>query len=667
MQALLVLVLGAAALLGAEQGASSGLAGTVNAPAKGTASPAKPIDAREQEARALRGQVAQLMLVTLKGLYGPNSDDREVLTQCPPGGVVIPLIVKPQDAAEYITELRSMPIEKRSGIPLLVGANLYDLPRHERGGAASFAQLPSLLSISASGDMALTERLAKLTADHLSTMGFNLNLGPALDLAPTLADANGNVQHFGSNPNFAAVAGGTIITALEANGVLSMPMGFPGGGCNRLPRSPATLLTPRPRLMQEDLFPFVRAIERGAALLHVGNTLAPTIDAESRPASLSAAVMRDLIRKELRYQGVIVAGPMDAGEIKRLYDPEQAAILALEAGADMLYWGEPGPHVTKAVEAIARAVEKGALDGKKISAALERIVKLKKDRGLSARELPNKGKAAALATKGRYPKEAYEIERHSITLVQNRDNVLPLTKGASIPVGVTGVVGVEVLQKALKEYLGAVVEQPIATAKHLGDIEDFEISRLTEHSQGMRTAVCVFTDMPKTQGEARLVREFKKSGARVVVVLLGYPRALPQLTDADAIVLAYCDPGMCAESLRAVADVLVGQGPVAVLPAVREMKTQTGKTEVFNVADVTRSPTGRLPVSLAAPFAAGFTLSYDASIAIKKAEWDFGDKKGAKGPRVEHAFQVPGRYSVTLTVTDKHGEASSGVFDVVAE
>ena len=667
MQALLVLVLGAAALLGAEQGASSGLAGTVNAPAKGTASPAKPIDAREQEARALRGQVSQLMLVTLKGLYGPNSDDREVLTQCPPGGVVIPLIVKPQDAAEYITGLRSMPIEKRSGIPLLIGANLYDLPRHERGAAASFAQLPSLLSIAAAGDMALTERLAKLTADHLSTMGFTLNLGPALDLAPTLADATGNVQHFGSNPNFAAAAGGTIITALGANGVLSMPMGFPGGGCNRLPRSPATLLTPRSRLMQEDLFPFVRAIERGAVLLHVGNTLAPTIDAESRPASLSAAVMRDLIRKELRYQGVIVAGPMDAGEIKRLYDPERAAILALEAGADMLYWGEPGPHVTKAVEAIARAVEKGALDGKKISAALERVVKLKKDRGLSARELPNKGKAAALATKNRYPKEAYEIERHSITLVQNRDNVLPLTKGASIPVGVTGVVGVEVLQKALKEHLDVVVEQPIATAKHLGDIEDFEISRLTEHGQGMRTAVCVFTDMPRTQGQVRLTRELKKSGARVVVVLLGYPRALPQLTDADAIVLAYCDPGMCAESLRAVADVLVGQGPVAVLPAVREMKTQTGKAEVFNVADVTRSPTGRLPVSLAAPFAAGFTLSYDASTAIKKAEWDFGDKKDAKGPRVEHAFRAPGRYSVTLTVTDKHGEASSGVFDVVAE
>jgi len=667
MQMLMAVALAAGAYLSAGADASSGLAGTVNAPAKATPAPSRPADASEQEARDLRGRIAQLMLVTLKGLYGPNADDRQILSQCMPGGVVIPMIVKPQDAAEYITALRSMPIEERLGIPLLIGANLYDLPRHERGSAASFAQLPSLLSIAASSDMALIERLAKLTADHLSIMGFNMNLGPALDLAPTLADAVGNVQHFGSNPNFAAVAGGTIISALAANGILSMPMGFPGGGCNRLSKTPATLLTPRPRLMQEDLLPFVRTVERGAVLLHVGNTLTPTIDADSRPASLSAAVMRDLIRKELKYQGVIVAGPMDAGDIKRLYDPAQAAVLALEAGADMLYWGEPGPHVTKAVESIARAVEGHKLDGAVVNTAFDRIVRLKKDHGLMAREKPSKSKAAALGTKNRYPKEAYEIERHSITLVQNRNNVLPLTKDASIPVGVTGVVGVEVLKKALEEYLKAVVQQPIATAKHLGDIEDFEISRLTQHSQGLRTVVCVLPDMPKTQGEVRLIRELKKTGTHVVVVLLGYPRALPQLAEADAIVLAYCDPSMCGESLKAVADVLVGQGPVAVLPAVREMNTQKGKTESFNAADVTRSPTGRLPVSLSDPFVAGFTLSYGGSAALAKAEWDFGDNKRAKGLRIEHAFQNPGRYSVTLTVTDKRGEASSGVFDVVVE
>jgi beta-N-acetylhexosaminidase len=668
MRTLIAAMLGVGFLCGASDKAPSGLAGTVDAPAKSVAAPksAPPPNAADLDKFELRGQISQLMLVTLRGLYGPNVDDKNLLSQTPPGGVVIPLIVKPQDAADYIASLRSMPIESRAGYPLLIGANLYDLPRHERGVGASFAQLPSLMSIAASGDIALTERLAKLTAEQLKVMGFNLNLGPALDLAPTLEGALGGVQYFGSNPNFASVAGGAIISTFEKNGVMAMPMGFPGGGCNRVGNSPATLLTPKALLKDRDLLPYVKAIEHSAPLLHVGNALVPTIDSESRLASLSPSVMKGLLRDELKYQGVIVAGPIDAGDVKRLRDTSKAAIESLKAGADMLYWAEPG-HVSKAVETIARAVESGEMDRAIVLNALARIMKLKQDQGLLAREMPDRDKAAGLASKKRYPEEAYEIERRSITLLQNRDNILPLKKGVSTSVGVTGVVGVDVLKDLLEKQLKTVGEQSISSAKHVGDIEDFEIARLTQHGGGFRTAICVFTDMPKTQGQVRLVKEFKKVGVRVVVVYLGHPRAIPKLTDADAIVLAYCDPTMSEASLQAVADVLLGEGPVGVLPGVREMKTTVGKSEPFDAAAVTKSPTGRLPISLGDVFQAGFSMSYDVTDILKGAEWDFGDGKRAKGVKVDHAYAKPGNYSVTLTVTGKHDDKSSGVFDVVVE
>jgi beta-N-acetylhexosaminidase len=663
-----IAMVGIAALLSADQKPASGLAGTVEAPPRATVStPEETRPSIEKEALELRARVAQLMLVTLNGLYGPSREDKEFLRKNAPGGVVIPVIVKPQDAAEYVIALRSMPIERQSGIPLLIGANLYDLPRHERGAAGSFAQLPSLLSIAASADLTATKRLAELTANHLTTMGFNLNLGPSLELAPTLPEATGGVQHFGHDATFAAEAGRAILETLRANKILAMPMGFPGGGRNRLPKSPATLLTPRVRLAQEDLLPYARAIEQGVSLIHVANTLAPQLDAQSRPASVSSAVMRDVLRGEMKFPGVIVAGPMDSPDIERLYDPAEAAILALEAGADMLYWGEAGQKVSKAIEAIGRAVEGGRLPKARIDEALGRVLKLKKDQDLLARALPKKNKAAALGTKGVYPKEAYEIERRSITLVQNRDNVLPLSKDRSVPVGVTGVVAVDALKAALAKSLKPVVEQPIGTATHVGDIEDFEIQRLTRNSGGIRTVVCVFTHLRRTQGEERLIRAFKENGARVVVVLLGYPRDLPRLVEADAIVLAYCEESACAGSIGAAADVLLGEGPVAVLPAVRELKTKVGKPEVFNAPEVTRSPTGRLPVTLADPFVAGFALSYDTSAAIKKAEWDFGDGERSKDVRTEHAYKAPGRYSVNLTVTDKRDGVSSGAFTVVVE
>jgi len=117
------------------------------------------------------------------------------------------------------------------------------------------------------------------------------------------------------------------------------------------------------------------------------------------PASLSAPVMRDLIRNELKYQGIIVAGRWDAGDIKRQRDPAQAALMALAAGADMLYWGASGQPVLKGVETIARAVEGGSLDRAVVQSACDRVIKLKKDRDLLSRELPSKKKADALGTK----------------------------------------------------------------------------------------------------------------------------------------------------------------------------------------------------------------------------------------------------------------------------
>ena len=75
---------------------------------------------------------------------------------------------------------------------------------------------------------------------------------------------------------------------------------------------------------------------------------------------------------------------------------------------------------------------------------------------------------------------------------------------------------------------------PSKQEEALGDIEDFEIQRLARNSGAIHTAICVFTNTRKTQGQARLVHELKKAGSRVVVVLLGYPTNLPSLVEADA-------------------------------------------------------------------------------------------------------------------------------------
>lgn len=654
----------------------SGLAGTVNpppgraaatAPAPSTPQPGAAPTVSEPQRRAseLRASVSQLMMVTLQGLYGTHSDEREFLQRYVPGGLVIPVVVEPRDAAEYIKELRG--IEARTRMPFLIGAQLYDLPQRQRVFPISFVQLPTLLSLAASTDLGAVKQLAGLTAEHLAAMGFNLNLGPRLELAPSLPSAVGGVDNLGSDPRFASDIGATILDTLKEKEILSMPMGFPGGGGNRTGASPATLLTPKVHLMDMDLLPYRRAIEHETPLIHVGNTLVPTLDTASMPASLSPAVIHDLLRGELKYEGVVVAGPMDVPEIQRQYDSAAACVMALRAGADMLFWEETGQKVSRAIEAIAVAVESGTLDRDVIDKACARVLALKNKAGLGTRKPVGAMKAATLGKANRYPKESYEVERRSITVVRNVGNILPLTRAESTPVGVTGIIGLEPLTNLLKKKLKKVAEQDIMTAKQLGDIEDFEIERITKHIEGLKTVVCVFGPLKRQQGEVRLIRDLKQAGVRVVLVWLGYPRPVMDMLEADGIVIAYCDPAMCAESIKAVADVLVGDCPVAVLPAMRELETSVGKEEAFNAPDVLRAPAGRLPVSLGEQYAAGFGLSYDPAPFVKKAEWDFGDGTRSSGVQASHAYKAPGQYVSQLTVTDQSGAVTSGTFSVVVK
>lgn len=615
------------------------------------------------EIAPLRQKVSQLMFVTLQGDPMPDSQDLLFLSQYPPGGVLLPSLSQPRIAAQYVTILRGL----QSPAPLLIAANMHRLPKYGWGPQNYFPPIPSLLTIAAAGDAVATTALGRVMAEHMTTLGITVHLGPCLELAPTLPGAKGDIQCLGSKPEFVAEAGVALLKSLNDSGIIAVPLGFPGGGMNRAAKRPAVLATPRAHLNRTDLLPYIRAIESGTAMIHVGNTLAPTLEPLNLPASLSSVVMNDVLRNDLGFTGVILAGPMDAEDITRSRDASDAARIAIESGADMILWNSAGQRVMKTIDEMVMAIQRGALRREVIDAADERVKAMKEKLGPPPAEPPKNRQALKLEKSRKYPQEAYTIERKSITLVQNHDAVLPLTKTGSMPVGLCGVVGVIELQKELERYLKKVPIQPIATARHGGDIYDFEIDRVTRNIRGAKTIICVLTPDIRPAGQVRLIREIKSRGPRVVAVLVGYPSSLPDLRLADAIVLSYCDADALEESMRAVADVLVGEGAVGIYRAVRHLHLKAGQPEKFSVFDVTRVPCGRLPVDLGAPFEAGLVVPYDPRTAVKKVQWDFGDGKKSKDLELEKTYTTPGEYTITLTVTDSKGGTTSGTFHAVVE
>ena len=613
--------------------------------------------------QSLDDRIAQLMLVTLEGVTKPAAQDLAFLQETMPGGVVLPHAFKASMAVSYLGVLHAL--EKKGSPPLLIGANLYQLTDAVRMVPADFVQLPSMLSLAAINDPAMVKEVGRLMAQYMLLMGFNFHFGPSLELAPTLEGAPDTLNTFGSNPRFTAEAGTMLFEAFQESGIQFMPVGFPGGGADRIGRGAAVLTTPENTLLERDGLPYRALVGKGVGMMHVGNVLAPTLDIENRPASMSPAVISDLLRGRMGFAGVVVAGPLDDEVLLGRFDVSEVALQSILAGADMLYWqgGLEGPM--RAMERIRRAVEAGELSEARINESLTRITALKAElfkpeKPVSEEKADNQARQKDLAEASR------KVERHAITLLKNEGNVLPLVNKASTPVGITGIVGVEELFALLEKELKPVVQQRITTARHIGEIQRFEIERLTQHMKGLNTILCILTDRARPETQAELVRALKGSARHVVAIYLGHPRNAAMVTGADAVVLAYCDPSNIAQTIQALAEILLGNAPVSILPVESPIRLKAGESRSFNAFEIVQAPSGRLPITLSERFPAGAAARYNPEGSVKEIEWDFGGEKIHK----EHAartFDTPGETPVTLRVTDKNGEICSRSFSVVAE
>ncbi len=609
-------------------------------------------------------RVAQLMLVRLEGTTGPNPNDRQLLDQIQIGGVILPQLLPPESVGDYITSLRRP--RGPGALPLMIGLDFVGGGQEATGVRAHGMRVPAMLTVAAGGAGSHSSALFTAQANDVARLGADFHWGPSLALAATPAGTSTGWRTFGSSPDLVAALSSQMGTAFAARNLAWIPVGFPGGTKSATENSPAVLVTPVAELRGNDLKPYEAAIAAGADLVHVGTTLAPTLD-PARPACLSPVVIRDVLRGALEFDGLVVAGPMDSPDISRISDTSTSAVEALMSGADMIFWSGSGPRVARAIVDIVQAVQSGALPESLVNDAFVRVTRFKESRGLRLWPMPDKADIRKLAKEAAKRREAADAEQRAITLLQNRGEVLPLSEESSGMIGVTGAFGVEQLRDALQEYFRMVAMQPIRTARHTTRVEDFEVNRLTRPGSPVNTAILIFTRDIELQSQLRVIRGLKQQGQRIVAVLLGFPSDLAAYAEADALVLAYGDAANPDETMTALAEVLVGNAPVAVLPPLRDLELAAGASVTFDVHDVVRTPVGRLPVSFKPPFVAGYAVSYRSDVAFDSVAWDFGDGKESRDAVTTHAYAKPGVYTVALRVGRKGPSLAEGSFRVVVK
>jgi beta-N-acetylhexosaminidase len=217
---------------------------------------------------------------------------------------------------------------------------------------------------------------------NLAGVGMNVNLAPVLDVYYESGNFDDQYQRSYSNQAPAVTAcGQAFITAQQKTGVAATAKHFPGLGsateAQDTDTGPVTLNVPLSQLRSKDEAPYPAAIAAGVRLIMVSWATYPALDA-TYPAGLSPTVVRSELRGRLGYQGVTITDALEAGALTAFGSYQQRAVLAAQAGMDLLLCSAQDPSQGQAVtSALAGALDSGQLNSAAFNAALQRVTALR--------------------------------------------------------------------------------------------------------------------------------------------------------------------------------------------------------------------------------------------------------------------------------------------------
>ncbi|WP_374661434.1 beta-N-acetylhexosaminidase [Inhella sp.] len=261
----------------------------------------------------------------------------------------------------------------------------------QEGGAVSRATFvpvgPSGMALGAVGDAELAQQVGAATARSMAWLGVNWNFAPVLDVNNNPANPVIGERSFSDDPDEVARLAGAWMKGSLAEGVACCVKHFPGHGDTHedshhaLPQVDKSL----PELEALELRPF-RRLNGCAPALMTAHIVYPQLDPE-RPATLSPFFLTELLRRRIGYQGVVITDALMMRAIADRWGHARAAVLALQAGADMVLAQGSLAEQEGAIEAVTDALLDGRLDAEALQLAANRVDRLAAHYPASLREV----------------------------------------------------------------------------------------------------------------------------------------------------------------------------------------------------------------------------------------------------------------------------------------
>ena len=369
-------------------------------------------------------KVGQLIMVGFDGTQANEAIETHIRERFV-GGVVLfsRNIESPQQTAELTNQLQRLARTTARQIPLFIGIDQEGgwVIRLEGGATV----LPGNMALGATDSTELAGRAGEITAIELAAVGVNLNFAPVMDVNNNPQNPVIDRRSFGESSELVSRLGTAYIRGLQRNGILATAKHFPGHGDTTVDShfDLPTVNHNRERVHALELHPFRAAIDADVAAIMTAHIIYTAFDPD-RPATLSPTILTDLLRKELGFDGLLITDDMEMKAIDDRYRSGEAAVMAVEAGADivMVLW-TPAKQL-EVFNALLSAVKSGRISQVRLDQSVERILKSKG--AAFDRRFVDPDAVGRIVGIDAHQQLAQTIAARAITVVRNRNNILPL-------------------------------------------------------------------------------------------------------------------------------------------------------------------------------------------------------------------------------------------------
>lgn len=363
---------------------SSGPALATPAPTPGATAEPTPQEKLEAlidgqiKAMSLEDKVAGLFIVTPEAITHVNKavrageSTKKALEEHAVGGLIY--FSGNIQSREQITEmLRNTAEYSRYPIFLAVDGEGGRVDRIADAGISQRSD--NAQKIGATGDPENARRTGEAMGKAMAELGFNLDFAPVADVA----NVEGSVMRersYGSDPEKVAGFVTAMMEGLEEQGVTACLKHFPGIGSTTADTHNGLAFTERTeaQFRVEELSVFQAGIGAGANMIMVGHMSAPSLTGNNDPCIFSERLITEILRVELGFEGIIITDALNMKAISEYYGADEAAIMALKAGCDMLLMPE---DYDKAYSGVLQAVKDGVISEERIDDSLRRIYRVK--------------------------------------------------------------------------------------------------------------------------------------------------------------------------------------------------------------------------------------------------------------------------------------------------